>query len=527
MSRCQTRTAVRKRGAERLIFFLLIGWVALGLIGSLLGCAGLQSPRPVPVTLLFFNDLHGYLSPFKIKTADGVKEVGGIARMATVIRQIREENASRNIPTIVLVAGDILQGTPMSTVFRGEPDTLALNEMGVDALTVGNHEFDFGLENFLTLKAAARFPFLSGNIYWKGTQTPLCDAGAEFQLTDSLWISVLGVTTDQLVVTTLPANVDAIDVHEPVVSLAAAYDQATRKGPVVLLSHSRHQTDRALAETYPKLSAIIGGHDQILMDPYRQVADVPIFQAFEKGRFLGRLDFAIDPVTFKTTLRGWAYIPIDQEISADEQVSEIVERYQARLDTQFKVVIGRAAVFLDAERERIRYEETNLGDWVTDIMRRHTGADIALLNSGSLRASIPDGPVTIADVFRAMPYENTLVTTEISGEELQAVLNRSVMGTRADEDGGFLQVSGISFSVREKRAENIRVGEAADSLQPEKRYSVVITDFMASGGDGYAWFKEKSSLNTQLPLRELIIDTIGKESVIQPPFRRRIDRTSP
>jgi len=129
--------------------------------------AAANSQNPIKVSVLFFNDIHGHLSPFKIRTESGKKEVGGVARMATLIETIRAENRIRNIETFVLIAGDILQGTPMSTVFRGQPDVECFNAMGVDAMTVGNHEFDFGLKNFMDLKQKARFPFLSSNIVKK------------------------------------------------------------------------------------------------------------------------------------------------------------------------------------------------------------------------------------------------------------------------------------------------------------------------------------------------------------------------
>jgi 2',3'-cyclic-nucleotide 2'-phosphodiesterase (5'-nucleotidase family) len=493
------------------------------------GCFGprpdIQQPKPIGLTLLFFNDLHGHLSPFRVKEEDGVlREAGGIARVATLVTRIRAENAARQVKTFILVAGDILQGTPMSTVFQGEPDVLALNRIGVDAMTVGNHEFDFGLENFLKLKAAARFPFLSANIFYKDSGKQLCDTGVALQLTNTLSLTVLGVTTEQLMATTLPANVESLTVSDSVWALKDAYEAALNKGPVLLLSHSRHQTDRNIARSYPKLAAIIGGHDQILLDPYRRVGNVPVFQALEKGRYVGRVDLLINPVTFESRVADWTYLPVTAEIPEDKTVSGLVETYQAQLDDTFKAVIGRAEVFMDAERERIRCEETNLGNWVTDIMRNHTGADMALLNSGSLRASIADGPVTIAEVFRAMPYANVLMTVELSGKDILGILNRSIMGSRSDEDGGFLQVSGIRFSVRNHRVETVQVGDNGGELDLEKRYSVAITDFMASGGDGYTWFKGKPVTDTGLPLRELLIDTVRREKVISAAVEGRVVR---
>ena len=172
------------------------------LIACLFACAGAPSsenqPEPISLTILFFNDLHGHLMPFEIKGEKGVEEVGGIAHVATLIRQIREENSREHVHTLLLVAGDILQGTPMSTVFKGDPDIRCLNAMGVDAMTVGNHEFDFGLDNFLKLKKQSAFPFLSANIVEKASGRLLCRPALEMPLEGGVTFTIIGTTTQAL-----------------------------------------------------------------------------------------------------------------------------------------------------------------------------------------------------------------------------------------------------------------------------------------------------------------------------------------
>jgi 5'-nucleotidase / UDP-sugar diphosphatase len=502
------------------VFFLLVGLIS--------GCAGHltheEAPAQVPLTILFFNDLHGNLKPFEVKDDQGTREVGGIARMSALVRDIREENRSRGVRTIVLMAGDVLQGTPMSTVFRGEPDIMCLNLMGLDASAVGNHEFDFGLDNFLKLKGLAIFPFLSANIVKKDTRKLLCQPSEAIELGKGLSLTIIGVTTSELLTTTSIENVATLDVLDPVASVREVYGKARPLGPVVLLSHSRHQTDRDMAGAMPGLAAIIGGHDQVLLEPYRQVGSVPVFQAFEKGRYLGRIDLEIDRATGASRLISHSYIPIVTGMPEDKQVAAIVAQYDKRLGAQFKEVIGHADTFLDGERERIRYEETSLGDFVADIMRQNTGAQIALLNSGSLRSSIKQGPVTVEDVFKAMPYANELMTTQLTGREVEEALKRSVSSTREDEDGGFLQVSGISFTIAGRQPKDIRVGAGRLPLDPKAVYTVAVPDFLSTGGDGHAVFKGKQYVKTGLPLRELIIDTIRQRGVIAPRTEGRIRR---
>jgi len=497
-------------------------------LACLCACASTLSserqPGPIPLTVLFFNDLHGHLMPFEIKGEKGVEEVGGIARMASLIRQIREENNRNHVRTLVLVAGDILQGTPMSTIFKGEPDIRCLNSMEVDAMTVGNHEFDFGLDNFLKLKNQSTFPFLSANIIGKESGGLLCQPMLEVPLEGHVTFTVIGITTQELLSTTQAENVVTLDVLDSVSAVTRVHAEVEGRGPVLLLSHSRQETDRKIARALPDLTAIIGGHDQVLMSPYGIEGRVPILQAFEKGRYLGRLDLSIDTVSRRAKLIDASYIKVTADIAPDPEIAAIVNDYNARLGQQFKEVIGRCDTFLDGERDHIRHQETNLGNFITDIMRSNTGARIAMINAGALRASIKEGPVTVEDVFKTMPYGNELVRVELTGAEIDQTLQRSVRGNQTDEDGGFLHVSGMTFDVCGRTAKNIRVGTERLPLEPDAIYSVVVPDFLASGGDDHVIFKNKPKIKTGLPLRELIIDTIRQQKVVSVKTEGRIHR---
>ncbi|MBN1551109.1 5'-nucleotidase C-terminal domain-containing protein, partial [bacterium] len=371
--------------------------------------SAIKASKNVNVCILFFNDIHGYLQPFTISLFGHDAEVGGIARMATLIDDIRTHNAQQGITTFVFLAGDILQGTPMSTVFKGVPDIECFNEIGVSVMTVGNHEFDFGIENFMRLRKLANFPILSCNIKNDQTGELLCDPSVKLPINDEISLVVIGVTTKELLTTTRPSNVEGISVDDPVDAVLTAYRLNKERFPTIVLSHCKASTDESIAQSIPSLTAIVGGHDQILFNPKKQIGSVPIFQAFEKGRYLGRLDLEINVSTHNVTIADWRYYPITADLTDSETVTGIVNMYHSQLDDVFKEVIGYCGITLHGERDVIRYEETNLGNLVTDIMRDYTGADIALLNAGSLRASISQGPVTVENVFQAMPYANELV----------------------------------------------------------------------------------------------------------------------
>jgi len=156
-----------------------------------------------PFTILFFNDFHAHFEPFEVSGTEG--EVGGLARLAGLADEVRAENEAAGVPTFLLIAGDMLQGTPYSTVYRGEVEFACLNEMAVSAMCLGNHEFDYGQENLRDLMALANFPVLSANIRVTG------EAGDEAFTQKMAWLEagdkrvlVIGLTTPETPITTAP-----------------------------------------------------------------------------------------------------------------------------------------------------------------------------------------------------------------------------------------------------------------------------------------------------------------------------------
>ena len=484
--------------------------------------SGPSFAEDIRLCILFFNDLHGHLMPFDVEK-DGQKEsVGGIARIATLVNTLREQNRKEGIKTYVLLARDILQGTPLSTVFKGEADVECLNRLPLTAMVVGNHEFDFGLDNFFSLKSRALFPFLSANVLVKETFEFLCDQTLSITLSPDLSLTVIGATTSELLTTTAPWNSEKISVNAPLKTVKKLFKQYKDKGPVLLLSHCGWKTDVSIAAALPDLLLVIGGHDQILLNPCEMVGTVPVFQAFEKGKFLGRADIVIDPETRKSEVLKWEYLPVNQEISEDPQMKALAESYYSRLDRQFKEVLGEASVTLDGERERIRYEETNLGNYIADTMREFTGADIALINAGSIRSSIMQGAVTLEDIFKMMPYENQLLTLKIKGAELLEALERAVKSTREEEDGGFLHISGLKLLIQGTLLKSAEFD--GTPIKKKKDYTLVLTDFMAGGGDGYEIFKNKASSPTGMGLRDCLINNLRKNKILNPRTDGRIVR---
>lgn len=372
------------------------------------------------VTILHFNDLHGYLQPVE----SGGRSVGGLARLATAVRGVRQWNDEHHNLTLLLEAGDILQGTPLSMAYEGEPDVLCLNRMGLDAMCVGNHEFDFGQDNLQRLRALAEFPLLSANIYVAATGERLAPAVLPFSLPDGTPGVAFGLTTASVAEETLPANFAGLRITDPVAECRSLLTELRGQADfLVALTHLGYEEDLALAQACPELDVIIGGHSHTRVEPPTRVGKTLVCQAESYGRYLGQLDMFVsggEVVRYRGFLR-----PMDETVDGDPALEALINSYAEKLTGRLREVIAEAAVPLNAERDEVRSGETNLGNLVTDLYREYTRADVCLVNGGGIRASIAQGPITVGDVLRVAPFSNLVAIKTVTGAQLRAVLEFS------------------------------------------------------------------------------------------------------
>lgn len=499
-----------KSGGDRFLSRLLLLTLALVL-------ARVNVGEALPLTILHFNDFHGQIEP--IRDPGTGRFEGGIARLAGLVAAIRAESPER--PVLLLFAGDLLQGTVTSTVFLGSPDVGFFSDMGVDAVAMGNHELDYGQQVFRELIAEAQYPILVANLiaepppFGVRPYVALSPAGGPR-------VAVLGLVTAELTTTTHPRNTGGIRVADPVETALRWVPELRRRADlVVVLSHLGYAVDRRLAREVPGIDLIIGGHDHVLFDEPRMEQGVPILQAGERGRHLGRLDLLVQDGRVQT--QGYRLIPVDESSPEDPRIAAEVAALSVRLGSEIGVVVGRSAVHLDARREVIRRGESNLGDWVADLARERTGADLALFNAGTFRTSIAAGEVRIKDLYEAFPFGNELVTATLKGSQLQSALDRSAGLDPVGNPGGFLQVSGVRFTIHAGRAESVQVSGRALDLEAE--YRVVMTDFLAVGGDGYMMLKDlPDTKETGTLILDLVMDAFRTRSDIRPATDGRIRR---
>jgi 2',3'-cyclic-nucleotide 2'-phosphodiesterase (5'-nucleotidase family) len=468
------------------------------------GCAGRPAAAPPAtaggvapqVVVHYFNDWHGHLEAF---TRPGeTSPIGGAGRVAALLAQRRAAAQAAGADTLLFVAGDVLQGTPMSTAFRGEPDFALLRRFAVDAMSLGNHEFDFGLDNLAARVEQAGFPVLAANVRRADGSLLVGDSVLLTTPRHGLRVAVLGLVTADAAVTTHPRNVTGLIFEHPVVTARREVPAlAARSDLVVVVSHCGREVDRELAAV-PGIDLVVGGHDQVLLQPPSAVGEAHVVQAMEWGEYLGEARLVLLGGT--PHWLGNEYLRTVTEIAPDPEVEAFVGTYRIRLSAELARVVVDTAVQLEGRPSVIRREETNLGNLVADALREATGAELALINSGTIRSSIDAGEVTLEELMTALPFDNSLVVVALSGDEVRAMLERSL---RVVGEGAFLQVSGLRLRAEGTQLQAVEVG--GEPLDGHRLYQVATSDFLVAGGDGYQQAVGKPARETGNSLLDAVL----------------------
>jgi 2',3'-cyclic-nucleotide 2'-phosphodiesterase (5'-nucleotidase family) len=448
--------------------------------------------RQPDLVILHFNDFHSQILPLGGEN----DRHAGAARLVKAIRDQRSPNS------LVLFAGDLLQGSPFSTAFRGETE-LAVFGRVIQGAVLGNHEFDYGISNLRALLGRTPYPVLAANV--RATNgVPLPVSRAWLTTVAGVPIGIIGLVTTETPITTHPLNVEGLQFlpEAPEARRLAARLRARGARVVIALTHLGLEADRQLAREVPGLDLIVGGHTHSVLPDGERVNGVLIAQAGAQGAFLGRIELFLDHPQGRLTNARARLIAMRGDLPEDGRALQTIAGFQARLDRHWKRPLGRAAVRLDGDRDNVRTRETNLGNLLCDVMLDASGAEIALVNGGGIRAPIAAGQVTVADVQAVLPFANTLVTIEMPGSVLLAALARGA--SAHDGAGHFLQVSrGMRVEIAGETL--VSAGLNGRLIEPARVYKVAVSDFIAAGGDGFAMFKNLPALDSGYLLSDLLI----------------------
>jgi len=486
-------------------FSILILVCALGISSTVS-----QASQPLKLTILYMNDPHAHYEPYQ----DGsTKElIGGFAKAQTVIKEILAANKAQGRETLIFLAGDLLMGTPFSTAFKGRLGVELMNKMNFMAMTVGNHEFDYGQENlFNTLRPMMKFPLLSANTTSESGGY-LFDRTVEKRFPKlSAKAVILGLTTSDTAIMTHPKNVKGLVFRDPIQTARELLKVVNKDDLIIALTHIGVDEDKKLASACPRINVIIGGHSHTaLLQPLR-VGDTIVCQAGAYSKYVGRLDIEVQKGC--VTRYSGRLILLGPDTKPDEEIESIISEHKKLMDASLNEVIGKTQVFLDGTEKNVRSgHDTNLGRLIASNMATGSGSDVAMINGGSIRGSLKEGDITLNDIYTVLPFSNTEVTMNLTGNDLLAALERNA--SLEPGSGGKLQTFGIKYRIDQGtvRIDDIR-GKGFD---PETTYSVAVNDFLAAGGDGYTVFKEngKNYYDSSLLVTDLLIDFIKAKKVI-------------
>jgi 5'-nucleotidase len=461
------------------------------MLSVLLGLSGLGwAQQPITITFLHKNDLHAHIEP----TSVAGKSYGGYARLQTLLARFRSQDPN----PVVLNSGDTFQGTLYFNVYEGLADVALLNAMGLAAHAVGNHEFDKGPAPLAAFAKAANFPLVAANL----------DVSEEAALKDLVKPSVVvtvggqrlgivGAITDELLSISMPGP--TVKLKPLAESVQQAVDALTAQGvnKIVLLSHLGFEKDLELVRKLKDVDLVIGGHSHTPLGlpdlpgfPRSQGSyptrakdgsgvEVPVFQAWEWGKVLGRFKADFDAEGKLVRIHDAAPVVVDETVPEDPVAAGVVQALKKPIQNLQNQPIGETKA--EIPRDRLPGGERLMGNLIADAMLAATsrqGAVAAFTNAGGVRSAIDAGPITYGEAISVLPFNNTLVILDVTGEELfQAIAHG------AERGGMLLPSRGTSYTVQGGKVVSVTVAGAP--LDRSKVYRICLNSFTAQGGDGH------------------------------------------
>jgi 5'-nucleotidase / UDP-sugar diphosphatase len=484
-----------------------------------------QPSGTVALRILHYNDFHAQNVPMSVtsKGENGEKatiEVGGLAFLKAYIDKLKAEQPN----SILLHAGDDFQGTPASTITKGRSQIELLELMQPDVMTLGNHEFDYGAANVRQLLPLATFPIVSANLFDKSQGAPFLPRYRVLHM-QGMTIGVIGMAPPDLKRLTLRENVKDLDVLDAEKTIRQTMHELKTNfhaDLIVVLSHMGIEVDTVIARAVPGIDVIVGGHSHTALFKPLHINDTWVAQAGSKGRYLGKLDLQYDPAAHRVASASGSLVEVRTKgVTPDPVIAAKVAEYEAIVSTELSAVIGE---LVTDWRRSGGAKESNVGNWMSDVIRKAAKADIGMQNSGGIRKDLAAGPITSRDVWEISPFSNQIVTFTVTGEQLLKAL--STQGRKARE---FCQVSGVRYRYDRTLPENKALSATVDGkpVNPKKKYKIATNSYV--GGHLFDFFElpeaqiEVKPLEPETTDRDLFIEAIKKQKRIDAKLDGRIE----
>ena len=391
-------------------------------------------------TILHSNDMHGdFLA--EIKAGSG-HLIGGLALLSGYVNKVRREE--KNV--LYVIAGDMLQGSLIDSEYQGISTMEIMNYLAPDVVSLGNHEFDYGLPQLLFLEKMANFPIITANIYIKQYGKRLMKPYLILHV-DGFDLMFIGILTDKVL--------DAVKKDKLVGSFISLEDAAHEVGIItdayknddidltVLLTHIGYDSDLELAALLKPewgVDMIVGGHSHTILQQPGQVNNILIAQAGVGTSQIGRFDITVDDDTNSIVEWKWQLIPIEEGIAEpDMQLKTYIDSFAEVIDRKYNSIICKFTDIMTHPRREI---ETSMGNLFADALAEVAECDVMLVGSGSIRSKELGPAVTLKDYRACFPFEDYLSRFIIKGAQLKRVFAHIMRPENRNSEGECYQVNG-------------------------------------------------------------------------------------
>ena len=489
-----------------------------------------ESPSEIVVTLLFTNDVESAYDPIPAHWLDDVGMIGGIAELTTLIEEIRASE-----PNVFLFdSGDIFTGA-LAKLTQGQLAFELMITMGYDAMAIGNHEFEYGVDVFEWQKNRAPFPVLGANFFYKDTDHPFAQAHAVVER-GGVRIGVIGIMGQDAVSAIIPSYIAPLDVTVPSLAVQKSIDELRGQVDlIVLLTHQGKtapmQTDAesdprlqrdidadiALAGAVDRVDVLLAGHaDAGTPEPVvHPDTGTLIMQTYGQATHLGFLQLTLDAATRELRHYEGRLIPVDAEsLDPDPRILAKLDAYRSRHAEIFERV-GT----LEGPLIRRYIEESDMGNLFADILRDAGDADIAFVHGGSLRKDIQAGDVRVVDILDAYPFVDAVDVKRMTGAQIRRAIEQSLTFER-----GLLQLSGLEVTYdlsKPKYDRIVSLEHHGVPLADDAVLDVAAPGFLAEGGDLYESFAEAELLRKAGFVSDVIREYFEQNDAVAAPPRGR------
>ncbi|UPW01477.1 bifunctional metallophosphatase/5'-nucleotidase [Halorussus gelatinilyticus] len=470
------------------------------------------------VTIMSYND---------VQTA--AAENGTLPRMVTLLNQRR---AAHDNPTVVVGGGDEVSPHALSPLSQWRVPVKALNVIDPAAEVVGNHDLDYGFDAVANFSNASEFPWLMANIVDSETGEPI-PGTKPYTVVErqGVKVGIVGVADEKI------KSKTAVDFAEQGYELKNYSDTASKYATmlkeeknvdvVVVSAHLGVPVAKNLANTTENVDAIVVGDDEIEYPP-AETGGAVIMEAEARAEHVAELNLTVE--NGNVTEWNGRLLDVTKNVSKNETVSNIITN--ARKE-ELSRVAGKTEVELDSRFASNYHDETALGNMIGDSFRAQTGADVAITNAGGIRSNSIYGPgnLTVGDVYNMLPFQNTLVTVELTGEQLEQLLASQIVTLESEEGQQYgaeakLQVSGVTYEWVGHNGTDDPVRDVwvnGEPLDGDATYNVTVNSYMA-GWDDSVLSNATVTSESHMLYGTALLKYVQRNSPVSPTDENRIRR---